>query len=204
MLGQSRDEKSSLHPGKALADAAARSAAKRKIGKLRSSFARTSRPTIRIKSQRLRKIARVAVCHELAHQHQRFLGTGSRQSQTHSSQAGLQPTPVDRVASIPPAPFRCISAASHLRRLAVALPAHDQSHRAAFGSTPDCVESRYQVQVNAFAVVSVRKKIVISSSRNCSSVIAPPSPSVSCASSNIESRSPRSSPLRRRSSISDR
>src|SRR5882724_5380733 len=74
MLGQSRDEKSSLHPGKALADAAARSAAKRKIGKLRSSFARTSRPTIRIKSQRLRKIARVAVRHELAHQHQRFFG----------------------------------------------------------------------------------------------------------------------------------
>ena len=75
-----------------------------------------------------------------------------------------------------------------------------RSPRACGASTSGCCDSRYHVHVSAFAVVSCpARKIVIASSRSCRSVMPPPSPSVSWASSSIESRSPRSVPLRRRS-----
>jgi hypothetical protein len=49
-LGQSRNQKNSLHPREAFADTTPRATAKRKIGKLRSSLPRCRDPTIGIKS----------------------------------------------------------------------------------------------------------------------------------------------------------
>ena len=65
--GQRCQQKNSFHPGKAFANAPARSTAKWKIGKLRPSLAGLRGPALRIKSKWINEIARIAVHYVLAH-----------------------------------------------------------------------------------------------------------------------------------------